>query len=216
MDILRPFYGRYYLYQGAQYELNTSIDLARWLVEGDYGWSNVQWTGQNEETEAGTKSTYTSKGQYFRIGFNYNLLSRTSDNNQAFLGFRYARSFFGDHLVSRATYYLDARGRTRLINERGRDIPHIDSRQEKIVAYWLEVVCGIKVRVWRLLYAGCTLRRKFGLRYNSKRTDSHIPYDIPGWGLNDRKKNPIDFNFYLAIRIPLTYSPPIYAGKKVK
>ena len=189
VDAFRPFYYKYYGRQGTQYELNASMAFARLILEGDYGWGDVKWEGDNKKIS--TKSSYTNKGQYFRIGLNYNLIQDTPDKNMAFLGLRYASSFFKDHLISKVNH--DGESWIRY----GK-IP-INSNQSNVWARWFEVVAGVKVKVWKLLYVGGTLRYKFSLRLH--RADSHVPYDILGWGLNDDDE-PFGFNLYLSLRIP--------------
>ncbi len=100
----------------------------------------------------------------------------------AFLGFRYARNFFQDHLVSKVRH--DSEGPIK-----NRNVP-IDSKQHNVKARWFEAVAGVKVKVWKLLYAGGTLRYKFGLRIDQ--ADSHV---------NDQEEA-FGFNLYLSLRIP--------------
>jgi Domain of unknown function (DUF6048) len=197
MDVCRPFYYKYYGQKGTQYELNTSIDFASFILEGDYGWGNINWEGYS--TKKGTSSSYTSDGKYFRIGLHYNLLQNTPNKNMAFLGFRYARSFFKDHLISKVQYrYSDVDD--GLIKKEG---PFINSNQNNVEARWFEAVVGVKVKVWKLLYVGSTIRYKFGLLLDH--ADAHIPYDVLGWGLNDAKE-PFGFNLYLSLRIPFVHN----------
>lgn len=192
VDVLRPFQYEYYGRRGTPYELNTAVDFARCILEGDYGWGHIHWEGYNAKTSM--SSSYTSSGQYFRVGLNYNLLQDTPDRNMAFLGFRYARSFLQDHLVSKVSY--DSKGLIKTQNV------SIDSKQNNVKARWFEAVVGVKVKVWGPLYAGGTLRHKFGLRIDH--ADSHVPYDMLGWGLNDQEKT-FGFNLYLSLRIPFSY-----------
>jgi len=188
-DALRPFQEQYNGQKGTQYELNATTDFARWILEGDWGWGTIRWEGHNKKTA--TQSSYASDGQYFRIGLNYNLLHDTPEKNMAFLGFRYARSFFNDHLASKVCY--DSNG---LIKD---EYEPINSKHSNVTAHWLEAVAGVKVKVWKLLYIGGTIRYKFGLRLH--RTAAHRPYDVPGWGLN-RDTGAFGCNLYLALRIP--------------
>ncbi len=194
MDVFRPFHYKYYGRKGTQYELNASMNFSSFILEGDYGWGNIHWEGHNTKTSI--PSSYTSDGKYFRIGLNYNLLQDTPNKNMAFLGFRYARSFFKDHLISKVQYrYSD----NLIKNKR----PSIDSNQNNVEARWFEAVAGVKVKVCKLLYVGSTIRYKFGLSLDH--TDAHVPYDVLGWGLNDDKE-PFGFNLYLSIRIPFVHN----------
>jgi Domain of unknown function (DUF6048) len=188
MDVLCPFYYKYYEREGNQYEFNTAVDFASLILEGDYGWGDIKWEGHSKATN--NKSSYASKGQYFRIGLNYNLLQDTPSKNLAFLGLRYAKSFFEDHLVSKVSY--DSAG---LVRNEG-DL--INEKQGNVTARWFEAVAGVKVKVWKILYVGGTIRYKFGLRFDE--ANSHTPYDVLGWGLSDGR--PFGVNIYLSLRIP--------------
>lgn len=188
MDVASPLYYKYYQKTGAQYEFNASTAFANFMLEGDYGWGSIQWKGFDPQTS--TRSVYTSDGKYFRIGLNYNLLQDTPDKNAAFGGVRYATSFFQDHLTSEVSY-----------NSAGpienRKFP-IDSAQSDVKARWYEAVAGVKVKVWKLLYVGGTVRYKFGLHIDG--ADAYVPYDVLGWGLYDEEA--FGFNYYLSLRIP--------------
>ena len=188
-DIARPLYYQWYQKTGAQYECNVAIDFARVLLEGDYGWGQTTWAGRNKKTRL--RSSYTSQGQYFRVGLNYNLVQDTPDKNVFFLGSRYAMSFFADELDSRISY--DKKGAVP-------DGRLVQARQPHVQARWFEAVTGFKVKVWEWLYMECTVRYKFGLQL--KNTPLHLPFDILGWGLHD--ETAFGVNYYLSVRIPLT------------
>mmetsp|Transcript_6344 Transcript_6344/g.14341 ORF Transcript_6344/g.14341 Transcript_6344/m.14341 type:complete len:227 (+) Transcript_6344:866-1546(+) len=191
MDIWRPLRYSCHERKGTHYEFSAAMDISQWMFEGDYGWGNIQWEGENQETRIA--SSYTSDGHYFRIGFNYNMLQDTPDSNAAFVGLRYARSLFKDHLVSKVCYNSEG-----LVENTSTHIP-IDSCQKDVRAYWLEAVTGVRVRIWKLLYTGGTLRYKFHLRFEG--AESHLPYDVLGWD-----DSPFGFSLYLSLRIPFVRS----------
>lgn len=197
MDIFRPLYDTYRGdgHTGMQIELNTSMYVASWMLEGDYGWGKTEWKGDN--TTTGTSSSYISHGKYFRIGLNYNLLRATPDKNVAFLGFRYARSFLQDRLVSKVHYRHSDQKDNRLIKNDGTTI---NEAQDNVKACWFEAVAGVKVKIWKLLYVGSTIRYKFNLRFDQ--IDTYIPYDVLGWGLSGTD-NTFGFNCYLSLCIPV-------------
>lgn len=188
MDIANPLYYGFYQKTGGQYELNTSIDFDKLMLEGDFGWGNIRWNGHDAVTA--THSTYTSKGKYFRIGANYNIIQDTPNKNVAFLGIRYARSFFQDHLISKVSY--NSNGPIKW------DLP-VDKQQHAVKVRWYEAVAGVKVKIWKFLYVGGTLRYKFLMHIEG--ADAYTPYDILGWGLHE--EDAFGFNYYLSVRIPL-------------
>ena len=77
----------------------------------------------------------------------------------------------------------------------------IEGQQSNVQARWFEAVAGIKVKVWTMLYMGCTLRYKFWLRID--RATAYQPYDILGWGLNDEEA--FGVNYYVSLRVPLVH-----------
>jgi hypothetical protein len=52
VDVLCPLYYKYYGREGNQYEFNASVDFASFILEGDYGWGDIQWKGYNETTSS--------------------------------------------------------------------------------------------------------------------------------------------------------------------
>jgi len=192
-DVVRPFYYKLYQKTGFQYELNASVDFARVMLEGDYGWGSIHWQGKDKTTQI--PSSYQSVGQYFRVGLNYNCLRDTPDRNAAFLGVRYAMGFFKDQLKSQVTYEGQYQDPKTVAVENGR---LIDAQQDDVRARWFEAVAGVKVRVWEVLYIGCTLRYKFLLSID--RATSYLPYDILGWGFHDDEA--FGINYYVSLRIP--------------
>jgi hypothetical protein len=164
------------------------------MLEGDYGFGAIQWEGTDKRATK-TKSKYRSSGKYFRVGLNYNLLKDTPDKNAAFLGVRYAMSFFDDWLTSKISY--DSKG----VIDNG---AAVSEHQKGVSANWLEAVAGVKVKVWRFLYVGGTVRYKFWLGMD--RADRCRPYDILGWGLNEEQR--FGFSYYLSVRIPFGGDAP--------
>lgn len=164
MEFANPLYYKYYRKQiTQQYEFNASIDFARLLLEGDYGWGSSQWGIHDPTTNQ--VSSGMNDGTYFRVGLNYNMLPATPARNAAFLGMRYARSF-SDYTST---------------------------------ASWYEVVAGVKIKVWKILYAGSTLRYKFGLAPDKHLRSPHLL----GWGMYRKGDDEIlGITYYIALRIP--------------
>lgn len=174
----------YHIYQGTgvQYEFNASIDFRRLMLVGDIGGGYIERKGIQKDNQA-IQNICKNEGRYFRIGFNYNFLPRNSDYNVAFLGLRYARGYSEDLLMQRrlpTQYYM--------------------SQEPNLQARWFEIVAGVSVKVLDLLYIGCTIGYKFAKKL--KTPTSHMPFDIMGWGMNEKDSN-IGVNYYITFRIPL-------------
>ena len=198
-DIGRPLY--YSWKTGRQYEFSSLIDFRRLMLVGDYGWGHIQRKGINKVTKV--RSVCCNKGRYFRIGFNYNFIKHGTDHNAAFLGLRYAKSYFedslGDKLIS--VYSDEYENKFESVNT-------VPSKQAKLQARWWEIVAGVQVKIWEWLYTGCTIRYKFGKKIS--KITSHLPFDIIGWGLNE--EDAWGLNYYITLRIPLqkaTIATPI-------
>ena len=191
MDVVCPLYYKYYQKTGGQYAFNASMDFAKCMLVGDYGVGSIHWKGYNSKTN--TNTNYSSEGQYFRIGLNYNMLRNTPDKNAAFLGVRYATSFFDYESTSGACY--NSKGLIKGYT------PPKNTKQRNVRAHWCEAVAGVKVKVWKQLYVGGTLRYKFRFRI-LKGSDAYVPYDVLGWGLYEPKEEGFGLNYYVLLRIP--------------
>lgn len=188
-DVFRPCYYYWYQKTGAQWELNSSLDFARVMVAGDFGWGTTNWQGHH--TQQQLNSSYNSKGQYFRIGLNYNLLQDTPDKNAWFIGARYAMSFFEDELDSRIIYHDQG-----LLEDQAQR--SIKGSHPNVRAHWFEALSGFRVKIWAWIYMGCTVRYKFGLKVSN--APHYKPFDLLGWGFHG--EDAFGINYYLSVRIP--------------
>jgi len=189
-------------YNGIQYEFNSSVNWKRWILEGDFGFGNTEWKCKNLplEGERFGESIYKNNGVYFRVGFNYNLVKDTPDNNSAFLGCRFAMSFFNDSLRSVESYSYDVDGKT---SQQIQTLPkEMYMEQKNARALWWEFLTGVKVKLWEYIYTGVTLRYKFWLSVQNANMQS--PFEIIGWGLNNDFIDTTVFgcNYYISFCIP--------------
>jgi len=187
-DVTRPFYYMWYKKTGAQYEFNTSLDFSRLLLEGEYGLGTI--TRKNPPSKI--KAISANIGQYFRVGFSYNFISNSVDHNAAFLGLRYSQAYFKDELYGKLREEIEA----EVWKDAYKD--NVDEAS-KLKAHWFEIVAGVRVKVWKWIYIGCTTHYKFAKKIST--ITSHNPFDIIGWGLND--EDIFGVNYYISMRIPL-------------
>jgi hypothetical protein len=197
VDVGSPLY---YEYQktGPQYELNGLLDFKRLLLQGDYGWGSIQRQGVSKKQ--GMASICSHQGQYFRIGVDYNFINNSVDDNAAFLGLRYAKSYFQDRLQSvlpDELYQLTQKKDPPQKSAWGNYL--INSQQNHMQARWFEIVAGVRVKAWQWCYLGCTARYKFNKKIMPH--DGHVPFDVIGWGLNE--EDAFGLNVYLILRLPL-------------
>lgn len=178
---------------GPVYEINGSIDFSRILLEGDYGWGEIQ---RDKRKNKGSFSL--SKGKYFRVGLNYNFIAPALYHNQFFIGCRYAKSFFDFQLMS------DKLGCKHPPGDPCRQLCSapiaLRSQQGGATAHWWELVAGGKVYLISILSIGCTVRYKF--KKAMENDLDVLPFDIPGFGLAEFD-HAFGCSIYLLGRIPL-------------
>jgi hypothetical protein len=166
------------------FEFNSDLSLDRMIFSADLGTSNVDRVGSN--------FSYSSSGQYFRLGLDYNLLHRNPFGNAAFIGFRYGNAGFDEK-----------------INHAYR-VPIWDVLQDSVStqginAAWTEIAMGMKVRVWRELFLGYTIRYRLGavLKEDDPR---FISYEIPGYGRSE--SDGFALSYHIFYRFPFKKPTP--------
>lgn len=176
----------------SQFEINTSLDIYKFLLSIDYG--VAEWNMQEPNF------TYLNEGNYYRIGLDYNLLAKDPDQNIFYVGLKYAHSNFNEDFsyeVSDPIYY-----------NYENSISNTD-----IVGSWFEANIGMKVKVWKGLYLGWVGRFKFAKSVNYP-VSSFENFWIPGYGKGENDSQ-WGFGYQVLYRIPFREKPP-YKSKKVK
>jgi len=161
------------------YEINGDIDFDKFFLVWDIG--------HEYRDRISPLFHYNSEGDYFRIGLDVNLINphKNQNNNVMFLGFRIAKAFYDD----RVSFSI-------IDNNYGVVDPF--RRNFELVANWLELTAGIKVRMWRNLYLGYTGRLKFSK--DLKGDESLRPFDIPGYGKSG-ERSLFGINYYITYLI---------------
>lgn len=160
------------------WEVNADIDFRRYFLAVDLG----NW----QRSIASEQGSYSNDGTYFRIGADMNFLTRDPDKNVLFFGVRYGRSIFSENFfaIVEDPVWGDQEG---------------TYTNQDVSARWFELTGGLKVKVWKFIWLGYTARFKFGLATGD--TPGMLPYDIPGYGSND-KHSTWGFNYQVLIRLP--------------
>jgi hypothetical protein len=174
LSIARTFYDKSF----SGWEVNADVDFYRYYVAIEYG----QWS-RTFNPDAGF---YKSDGSYFRIGPDINFLLKDPDRNLLFFGLRYGHSKFSENLNVQTTDPLWGSTNESYTNS-------------GVTAHWYELVTGIKVKMWKMIWMGYTGRFKFGLSTNEK--GALIPSDVPGYGRTD-KDSTWGFNYHIFVIIP--------------
>ncbi len=157
-------------------EFQLDVDFRHYLLVFEYGTSNL------EEVSSGF--AYTNNGSYFRIGPEINFLYSPTSLNVISVGFRYASSSFDDFLSYKTE---DAFGTTQIV-----------ANNKNSSANWVEFTTGTRVKLWKGLFMGFTLRYKF---LKKVKFDDLEPFIIPGFGENRLDDtDQFGFSYYLMWR----------------
>ena len=129
--------------------------------------------GGNEDHLTDTSlMTYHTRGNYFKLGIDYNLYDNWLDmNNEINIGFRYARAHF-DYLLNRYRTNQPGAIYTPQIIE-------VNQAFEKVNAGWFEITTNIQVEIWHHFYIGYALSLKYLLSYQNPE-NFEVTY-IPGF-----------------------------------
>ncbi|MEO8471522.1 MAG: DUF6048 family protein [Chryseolinea sp.] len=167
------------------WEFNADADFDRY-----YGTLDVGYWARDYVAPDGT---YSNNGTYFRIGADANFLKKDPDKNMFFFGLRYGHSRFSENLTVIRDDADFGNVSIKLINSH-------------IPAGWFEMTTGLKVKMWKFFWLGCTARLKFGLSTGEK--GDLKPSDVPGFGRTD-KQSVWGFNYQILFRIPIKKAPSI-------
>lgn len=201
-----------------RYGVRVGIDLFK-LTRGlyDEGYKGIEFTGdyrlskryflaaelgnENKTTQDDRLNT-TTKGSYIKVGFDYNAYENWLNmENIISIGLRYGASTFSQELNSYKIYYP---------NQYWGEIPWVQSGEkfDGLSASWLEVVAGLKVKLFNNVFAGFSLQLHV-LVSDKKPSDNFENLYIPGFNRT------YDGNFGAGFNYTVSYFIPIYK-KKIK
>jgi hypothetical protein len=160
------------------WEANADIDFGRYYLTADLG----SW----QRKDVLTNGNYRNDGRYFRVGVDINFLLKDPDKNMFFIGFRYARASYNEHL-------------TYQITTDDFDIYTNEISNMATTAAWGEMTTGLRVKIWKYLWMGYTARMKFLPAV--KNDIAFKSYDVPGFG-RTTKDIYWGFNYQIFWKIP--------------
>ena len=148
--------------------------------------------GYNYYKRENDRVTYTSKGNYIRLGLDYNVRKTTEVNDRDiyYIGFRNGFSRFTQEVPN---YVL-------LNGFWGNTVSNMPEEQN--YAHWMELLTGFKVEVLKNWYLGMGVRTKFFL-YRNKTSIEPVQY-VPGYARN-YSSAVLSFNYTIYYNIPLNY-----------
>lgn len=179
-DILRPI-------------LNLAQDTrSSYEATLDYYWRKdlyfVVETGLGTSRYEYPDLSYTGSNTFFRIGVDKSILSRLGpgDWDGAFFGLRYGMAFM----------HRDEASYTIVDSVWGNSSGTVPAKTFN--AQWAELTGGVRVELWKGIFAGWNVRARFLL--NGRSFQDLSPDFIAGYGRGD-KTTVFDFNLYLLYAI---------------
>ena len=184
-------------------------DYRGFEVVGDYRLSKRFYIageiGNEDKTVDDDRLNFTTKGTYFKVGFDYNSFENWLDmENMIYAGMRYGISSFSQTLNSYTIYDpTNYYGENTIIS--GEEFDGLN-------ASWLEVVGGIKAELFNNLYMGFSVRLNYLV--SNKKPDNFDNLFIPGYNRTYDGKFGAGFNYTLSYFIPIYKKNKTTTAKK--
>ena len=181
--ITKSFYDKDY--QGIEFVGDYRISQ-KFYVAGELG--------NEERTSDDDRFNFTTKGTYFKVGFDYNSYENWLDmENMIFVGMRYGASTFNQTLNNYSIYDST--------NYYGLTILESGEKFDGLNASWIEIVGGLKAEVFNNLYVGFSVRLNYLV--SNKKPNNFDNLFIPGFNRTYDGKFGTGFNYTLSYMIPI-------------
>ncbi len=155
--------------------------------------------GNEEKTVDDDRLNFTTKGTYFKVGFDYNSFENWLDmENMIYIGMRYGVSSFSQTLNSYKIYDPT--------NYYGEKIVISGEKFSGLSANWVEVVGGLKAELFDNLYLGFSLQLNYLV--SDKKPENFDNLYIPGFNRT------YDGKFGAGLNYTISYFIPIYKTSK--
>jgi hypothetical protein len=156
--------------------------------------------GNEEKTVDDDRLNFTTKGTYFKAGFDYNSFENWLDmENMIYVGMRYGISSFSQTVNSYKIYDPT--------NYYGENTVISGVKYNGLTANWIEIIGGVKAELFSNLYLGFSLRLNYLV--SNKKPDGFDNLYIPGFNRTYEGK------FGAGVNYTLSYFIPIYKKNKV-
>ncbi|MFT6638172.1 MAG: hypothetical protein ACJAYP_000741 [Flavobacterium sp.] len=167
-------------------------------IVGDYRVSKKFYIagelGNEDKTVDDDRFNFTTKGTYFKVGFDYNAYENWLDmENMIYAGMRYGVSSFSQTLNTYTIYDPT--------NYYGENTVVSGEKFNGLTASWLEVVGGIKAKIVNNFYLGFSVRLNYLV--SNKKPDTFDNLYIPGFNRTYDGKFGAGFNYTLSYMIPI-------------
>ena len=155
--------------------------------------------GYEKETSVEDYSNSTSKGNFIRVGLNYNAYKNWLDmNNEVFIGFRYGFSVFDQTLNNYTPNVSDA--------ESGNYFPATLKTTSKAAtslnAHWSELMIGIKAETFKNIFIGFSVSYK--ILMSAKNPEDFQVLFAPGFNRIFESKTGFGLNYTISYLIPFS------------
>jgi hypothetical protein len=165
----------------ADYRLNKKMYAAAELGTVDY-------------TVDDDQLNFTTKGSYFKVGFDYNVYDNWLDmENMIYIGLRYGFSTFSQNLNSYTIYDTTDYFENVTV--------YPDKEYSGLTAHWAEVVGGLKAEVYDNLFMGFSVRLNILLA--ETKPDNFDNLYIPGFNRTYEGSFGAGINYTVSYFIPL-------------
>ncbi len=200
-DSIKKYPERYGLRVGVDlYRLSRSFydkDYQGLEIVGDYRVTKKFYAaaeiGNEDKTIDDDRLNFTTKGSYFKVGFDYNPYENWLDmENSIHIGLRYGVSSFSQQLN---TYKIFDTSNYYGVNT-------VTSGEEfnGLSASWVEVVAGMKAKIFNNFFMGFSLRLNYLV--SDKKPENFDNLYIPGFNRTYDGKFGAGFNYTLSYFIP--------------
>ncbi len=153
------------------------------------------------DAESTYGTVYNSKGPYFRLGMNYKIKFRNRNESHLYVGARYAFSFFKYDVesVELTDPIWGGSSDPNLSDDIwGGSVPFRLTGVNSS-AHWMELVFGVRVKVWKDFMLGWSIRYK--QRFSVKDGDMSTPAYVPGFGAN--KGSTFGITYSVIYKLPI-------------
>ncbi|WP_299016739.1 DUF6048 family protein [uncultured Polaribacter sp.] len=154
---------------------------------------------EEETTEEFRVSNSTSKGNFIRLGINYNAYKNWLNmNNEVFIGYRYGFALFNQTLNSFTPNVSDPANNnffTAAENE-------VNATTENLNAHWSELMVGVKVETLKNVFVGFNVSYK--IMMSVKDPENFKSLFAPGFNRIFETNTGFGFNYTISYQIPFT------------
>lgn len=163
--------------------------------------------GNEEKTVDDDRLNFTTKGTYAKVGFDYNTYQNWLDmENMIYVGLRYGVSSFSQTLNSYTVYNPND-----YFNEA--PVKEPSTKFSGLSAQWLEVVVGVKAKLFNNVYAGFSFR--MNRLFTQKKPENFDNLYIPGFNRTYNGDFGVGFNYTISYFLPL-YKSTVKVKEKEK